>query len=314
MPELHWIHYADLKRKSKETVVDNNLLCQGKVVFLRHSWLSGEDPLNEVTALTFQEDPTWFFWQILKSLRILKFGAPSEYKVIPLAQGGVESAEHWSAGARNPSRFAAYHFEDGFGNRSPTIWVTDSARKKTSTSGAVGIGAMWESMGAKVHGGRHTLRVWTCNKDPDLTFELLLPGRSGKQDLWSFAAEYLGYLAPNLAAEEALDVASDGYLRREVPSGWDIRLERDSISLGEDEAAAIAVTISAPSRGTTAFAVRVAEKSNPDNFVVSPIVEVHQPHAHQQEGIIPLKQPNPYVYYKFQQIFPPHVLMKTDLL
>jgi hypothetical protein len=60
MPEMHWIHYRD-DQKKEERVVSDNLLCQGKIVFLRHSWLTKKEETGKVTALTRWEDPTKFF-------------------------------------------------------------------------------------------------------------------------------------------------------------------------------------------------------------------------------------------------------------
>jgi hypothetical protein len=282
MPELHWIHYAD-PAKSNEKFVDNNLLCQGKIVFLRHCWLTGESPTEKVTALTRMEDPTSFFGRILRRLHIRKIGAPSVLGVTERVEGEVESTTGWSVGALNPARFAAYHFEDGFGHQSPPIWVSDSARGSAENMVEAGIGATYQGAGGYVKTKRHTFVIWTCNKDPDLSLELMLPWQSGTHDLRAFAAEYLGYLAPYLDIEETLDAESDGYLPREVPEGWDFSLERDFITLGEGEGAAVDVTVSAPTPGRAAFAVRVVEQGNPDNFVVSPIIEVEQTQEDLQE-------------------------------
>jgi hypothetical protein len=275
MPEMHWIHYADAGQRTEETLVDDNLLCQGKIVFLRHSWLTGEEPTGKVTALTRWEDPTNYFKRVLQRLHIKQVGEPSVHKV-KRTKGYVESTTGWSVGALNPARFAAYHFEDGFDHRSHPVWVSDSSRKMISTSAEAGLAATVHGIGGKLGFGRGTVRVWTCNKDPELSLEFMLPWQSDTHDLRAFAAKYLGYLAPYLDVEEALEAGSDGYLPRDKPADWGFSLEPNSISLDEGGEATVAVTVSAPTPGKAAFAVRVVEQGNPDNFVVSPIVEVEQ--------------------------------------
>jgi hypothetical protein len=276
MPEMHWIYYADADQRTGEKAVDDDLLCQGKLVFLRHRWLRGEKSTGKVTVLTRWEDPTSFLARVGKNLHLKKLGGPSPYGVSPRTRGCVESDTGWSVGALNPARFAGYHFEDDFAHRSPVVWVSDSPSGTVDRNKHASIGAMIKGIGIHAGAGTKKFRIWTCNKDPDLLLELMLPWQPGPHNLRAFAVEYLAYLAPNLEAEEALDAASDGYLPPEAPADWHFSLEPTSISLGEGEEATVDVTVSAPTPGRAAFAVRVFEKGEPDNFVISPIVEVEQ--------------------------------------
>ena len=287
------MHWCEAQNTSAN--LGSGAVYDGKEVRMRADWLKN------------YSEPTWFevheeAFFLRKLMRRLgnRWHPMSPFVTETKTPGITQSRDTWKVMVSKVAKQSSYYFTDDQRNRSGRLMVSDATHWVTHSGVVVDelhgeTSAHGVALGATVsgHAGKTTIVHGTrATKDPRLVIDVLTPNADGPLSLARhvqrllleklypderrYAEDY-----PNAPADLTLDAvieAADGYL--EPRAEWWPTVSRDDDSdelLVVDEFRSAEIFIDIPdflfnTTIRTAYALRLTDVENQDNFVISDIV------------------------------------------
>ena len=278
---LHWCDSSAVMR-----ILDGGSVQVGKPVIMRADWLPGYD---EPTTFDPHEEASLLqkIWRKLGG-RWHPMNPLLAYTPVP----GISLArEPWIAGVSEVTRQSGYYFTDHRGHASGSLHVS-GATSWTRTTTCIWNGVelvLPAGFGVKIPAEVGDTTVVTgvgANKDPHLRVDMLTPWAEGELNLprhvRMLVDEQFDRLLRNgleagfdRPSDGALFEATDGYLSTDVP--WTPQLSEDSYEIDVDDLQPGRVEVLLPPEAAqrpckTAFALRLVNVEDPDDYVISDIV------------------------------------------
>ncbi len=292
MTETAYLHWCDAQ--DTRQVLDLDAITDGKLVRLRADWLDGYQQPNG-----FRISEELFF--LTKLWRRLggHWHPAAPLATDPATDRITFSRDGWRARPSRVSRQSSYFFTDNQGNTSGSLTVSGATTWVKHTGFAfngvkVAVSGIGLEMSIGGHIGSETITHGVhAAVDPVLNVEVLTAGGDGELDLVEHVRQLLvertdpdeegRYAGGRLELAEsltrdALIAVADGFLS-DAPGGWvpEVSPESQVLEVDADRPGEIAVDIPSyvfKEAGRTAYALRITNTENLDDYVISDLVTI----------------------------------------
>jgi hypothetical protein len=275
--DLHWVHSDRVA-----AVIDGKAVRQDKSVRMRADWrLDCASP-----KCFFIHEESFFLARLVRRLGG-SWHPMASFRAYDAAPGMSLSVDVWETGTRNVPGQSRYFFTDDAYNASGVLTVSSATHYVSKTQVESGgrmvavVPGVTEIGIRAAAGGATIVHGIGATEDPRLRVTLMVPWGQGDADLLGHLRHRLSSPRVELGNKEPTDSdlrqASQGFLSAD-PGPWvpNLRdgMEEITVDVDEERGVEVRVDLVFPKALSTrtAYALRVTDTADPDNFVVSDVV------------------------------------------